>query len=172
MRTLAGTEEWSDVVTEQRNDRRLAVLRHGHSSSPVQRGSAFPMIALAGSTPKYRPSSESADCQFMTKTSPSARTRQPCQMGSGRPRLSCSRASPTRILSTVMTSRSRQTVCPGKRQDALQQRNAAGQIAAFCEEGCKRFGRQDRDKFGDEEFAGRCVTGRGRSGTLSEAFHI
>jgi hypothetical protein len=32
------------------------------------------MIALAGTTPKYRPSSESADCQFMRKTSLSATT--------------------------------------------------------------------------------------------------
>ena len=69
------------VLTEQRNDGRLAVLRQGHSSPLVQRGSAFPMIALVGSTPKYRPSSESADCQFMRKTSPSAMTRQPCQIG-------------------------------------------------------------------------------------------
>jgi hypothetical protein len=52
------------------------------------------MIALVGSTPKYRPSSESADCQFMRKTSPSAISRQPCQMGSGRPRLSRLRATP------------------------------------------------------------------------------
>src|ERR1700682_1964259 len=36
------------VLTEQRNDRRLPVLRQGHFSSPVQRGSAVPMIALVG----------------------------------------------------------------------------------------------------------------------------
>ena len=44
----------------------------GHGRPPVQSGSAFPMIALDGSTPKYRPSSESADRQFMRKTSPAA----------------------------------------------------------------------------------------------------
>jgi hypothetical protein len=32
------------------------------------------MMALVGSTPKYRPSNESADRQFMRKTSPSAMT--------------------------------------------------------------------------------------------------
>ena len=35
---------------------------------------AFPMIVAVGSTLKYRPSSESADCEFMRKTSLSART--------------------------------------------------------------------------------------------------
>jgi hypothetical protein len=74
------------ALTEQRNDGRHAILRQGHSSSPVQRGSAVPMIALVGSAPKYRPSNESADRQFMRKISPSAMMRQACQTGSGRPR--------------------------------------------------------------------------------------
>jgi hypothetical protein len=56
------------------------------------------MIAFIGSTPKYRPSSESADYQFMMKTSPSAMTRQPCQTGSDRPRLSRSRASKSDVV--------------------------------------------------------------------------
>ena len=68
----------------------------------VQRGAARPTIEAAGNGPKYRPSSESADCAFMRKTSPTAMTRQPCQTGSGRPRLSRSRASPTATASTVM----------------------------------------------------------------------
>ena len=46
------------ALIEQKNGRRLAILRHDYSSSPVQRGSARPMIALAGNAPKYRPSSE------------------------------------------------------------------------------------------------------------------
>jgi hypothetical protein len=71
------------------------------------------MIAVVVSTPKYRPSSESADCQFMRKTSPAAMTRQPYQAGSGRPRLSRWCASPFAMLSTVMVSPFLQTVCPG-----------------------------------------------------------
>jgi hypothetical protein len=100
-------------LTEQRNDGRLTVLRQGHFSSPIQRVCTRPMIAVVGSTPKYRPSSESADCQFMRETSPLAIRRQPRHTGSGRPRLSRSRASPVAMLSTVMVSRFLQTVCSG-----------------------------------------------------------
>jgi hypothetical protein len=51
------------VLTEQRNERRIAIGRHDQLSSLVQRGSARPMIAVVGSIAKYRSSSESADCQ-------------------------------------------------------------------------------------------------------------
>jgi hypothetical protein len=61
-----------------------AGLRHGQCSWSVQSGSARPTTAVVGSGPKYRPSRESPDCQFMRKTSPPATTRQPCQTGSGR----------------------------------------------------------------------------------------
>ncbi len=37
----------------------------------------FTRLCLRRSSPKYRPSRESADCQFMRKASPSAMTRQP-----------------------------------------------------------------------------------------------
>ena len=133
----------------------LQIFRQGHSSSLVQRGSALPMIALVGNTPKYRPSSEFADCQFMRKTSPSPTTRQPCQTGSGRPRLSRSRASPISILSTVMVRPSLQTVCPGSASTPLQHGNVARQIIPFREECREWFGRLDRDKFGDSKSAGR-----------------
>ena len=53
------------TLVERKNSGRLTVLWHDYSFSPVQRGSARPTIALAGNTPKYRPSSEFADCQFM-----------------------------------------------------------------------------------------------------------
>jgi hypothetical protein len=36
------------------------------------------MTADAGIGPKYRPSRESADCQFIRKSSPWAMTRHPC----------------------------------------------------------------------------------------------
>src|SRR5258708_3967384 len=42
---------------------------------------------------------------------------------------------------------------PRKRQHALQQWNAARQIAAICEECCQRFRRLDRDKLGDGKSA-------------------
>jgi hypothetical protein len=35
---------------------------------------------------------------------------------------------------------------PGKRQHALQQRNAARQISTICEKCCERFAWPDRDK--------------------------
>src|SRR6516164_9493726 len=77
------------------------IAPHVHSSS-VHTGTALPIIADAGRGPKYRPSSESADCQFMTKTSPSAMTWHPCQAGSGRPWPSRSCASPTSTPSTAI----------------------------------------------------------------------
>jgi hypothetical protein len=42
---------------------------------------------------------------------------------------------------------------PRKHQYALQQRNAARQIAAICQEYCQRFRRLDRDKLGDGKSA-------------------
>ena len=37
------------------------------------------MMAEAGSGPTYRPSRESSDCEFITKTSPREMARQPCE---------------------------------------------------------------------------------------------
>jgi hypothetical protein len=42
---------------------------------------------------------------------------------------------------------------PGERQHALQEGNAARQIAAICEECCQRFRRLDRDKLADSKSA-------------------
>src|ERR1700751_1774812 len=98
--------------------RRSENVVHDHSSS-VHTGTALPITADAGSDPKYRPSSESADCQFMTKTSPSAITRHPCQTGSRRPRPSRSRASPTSMPSTAIVKPFLQTVCPGSANTRL-----------------------------------------------------
>ena len=113
------------------------------------------MIALVGSTPKYRPSSESADCQFMRKTSPSAMTRQPCQIG----QRSTAAVALARLAHLDLVDRDGELISanrlPGKRQHALQHRHAARQIAAICEECRERFGRLDRDKFGDSKSAGR-----------------
>jgi hypothetical protein len=110
----AGGKEGSDKSLGGRTHRvRIAHRRHVHSSSAVrwiQREAARPMIEAAGNGPKYRPSSELADRAFMRKTSPAAMTRQPCQKGSGRPRLSRSRASPTVTEPTLTVS---QTDCPG-----------------------------------------------------------
>ena len=141
------------VLTEQRNGRRPDVLWHDHSSPLVQKGTAFPMIELIGSTPKYRPSSESADCQFMRNTSPSATTRQPCQTGSGRPRLSRSRATPIAICVDRDGEMLPANRLPRQRQHALQHRHVARQIIAVGEEGRGWFGRPDRDKLGDSQSA-------------------
>ena len=72
--------------------RRSAKIELGHGRAETQNvqdhsrhvhtGSARPITDDAGSNPKYRPSSESSDCQFMRKSSPSATTRQPCHFGS------------------------------------------------------------------------------------------
>jgi hypothetical protein len=67
---------------EQRNGRSRKRDAHHHSSL-VQTGNARPTTADAAIGPKYRPSSESLDCQFMRKSSSSPTTRQPCQTGSG-----------------------------------------------------------------------------------------
>ena len=69
-------------------------VRHVHCSLCIQRGSARPMIVVAVSRPKYRPSRESLDRRFMRKTSPTPMRWQPCQTGNGRPRRS--RSSPRR----------------------------------------------------------------------------
>jgi hypothetical protein len=92
--------------------RRSENVVHNHSSS-VHTGTALPMTADAGSGPKHRPSSESADCQFMTKISRSAIKRHPCQTGSGRPRPSRSCACPMSMPSTAIVRPFLQTVCPG-----------------------------------------------------------
>src|SRR6516164_312169 len=94
------------------------VALHDHSSS-VHTGTALPITADAGIGPKYRPSSESADCQFMTKTSPSAITRHPRQTGSGRPFPSRSCAFPTSMPSTEIVRPFLQTVCPGNANTRL-----------------------------------------------------
>jgi hypothetical protein len=55
---------------ERRDSRNFVGRRHDHfsfSDCSVQRGIARPTIAAAGSGPKYRLSSEKADCRFMRK---------------------------------------------------------------------------------------------------------
>ena len=108
--------------------------RHDQLSSLVQRGSARPTIVVAGSGPKYRPSKEYFDRQFMRNTSWSATIRQPRQAGRLRPRRSQSRAWPTAIPSTVIVRLDAADRLTGKGEDMLQDRNVQRQISALGEE--------------------------------------
>ena len=136
---------------DRKRDASFAEWRHGQSSLAIQSGFARPTTEATGSGPKYRPSKESADCRFMRKTSPSATTRQPCQRGSARPRLSRSRASPTAMASTVIARPNTADGLTAERQNALQERHAARQVSAFGKERRDVFGRPDDHQIIDLE---------------------
>src|SRR5206468_10692317 len=109
LQTLVGTEKWS-AIDRQSNGEMKTRNAHDHSSH-VHTGRARPITVDAGRNPKYRPSSESLDCQFMRKISPSPTTRQPCHFGSGRPRASRSRAPPTGMTATEIVTPVLQPFC-------------------------------------------------------------
>jgi hypothetical protein len=107
--------------------RAIGARKAGMIHSPsVHTGIAWPMTADAGTGPKYRPSKESADCQFMTKISSAERTRHPCETGSRLPRLSRSRARPISISSIVIVRPVLQTVCPGSARIRLSMGTPTG----------------------------------------------
>src|SRR5262249_81802 len=107
----ACTRKGNHAAFIRRRNVAFARWTHDQSSSKVKTGSARPMSEDAASAPKWRPSSELGSSQFMRNTSPLAMTRQPCHTGSGRPRLSYSRAIPISIPSTMMAAPLRQIVC-------------------------------------------------------------
>ena len=98
----------------RRNRRACAGPLHCPSSALVQSGAAWLITFVVDSGPTYRPSTNAADRPFIRKASPTATTRQHCQVGKRRPRWSRSSASPARVPLTVTTSPVRQTVCPGR----------------------------------------------------------
>ena len=112
------------------------------------------MTADAGIGPKYRPSRESADCQFIRKSSPCGDDAAALPDGK-QPTPSVALA---RRAHRDRIDHDREPFpadgLPGKRQDVLQHGNAARQIVAVCEEGRERLWRQDGDQFGDVPLVG------------------
>ena len=94
----------------------------------------------------------------MTKTSPSAMTRHPCQTGSGRPRPSRSCASPTSMPSTAIVRPFSANRLSRQRQHALEHGDADRQIAVEIE----KCSEQIRGLNGNEFSDGQLVAGRTR----------
>src|ERR1700682_6525421 len=155
---------------QQRNAGKREREAHAHCSS-VQMGIAWPMTDDFGIIPKYRPSSESDDCQFMTKSSSSPSERQTCQAGSERPRPSRSRASPTSIPSTVMTSCFLQTVCPETASTRLSKSTLRGRYPPSARKVASGSGGLIATKSGTPNLLVHCSRYR-PTGTLADSFHI
>ncbi len=74
-------------------------------------------------------------------------TRQPCQAGSGWPRLSLARLADCNVVDADGEADATDRLS-GERRHVFQQRHAARQIAAIGKEAGERFGRPDDNQIG------------------------
>ena len=128
-------------------------LGHGQSSSLIQSGATRPTMVVAGSGPKYRPSNEFSDCQFMEEDF--VIRDVPAAPPAGQ--------DPSRTIAVERAAhghpvnRDRETSAtdrlPWKGEDMFQKRHAHRQIATLSEKDREGFWGPDQNELTDAQGA-------------------